>query len=123
MLVLQETLCLLVLLMLFPRALTGPDHLPLPSALCRHLYTAKRELSRHCLPVSSRAGAWRTFTGNEIGVLLAHWMWCCWRRDHMDDDPGCVVMLASAVSSKMLQAMAQVCLPLHLHLFHVLQHS
>lgn len=27
----------------------------------------------------------------------------------MDDDPGCVVMLASAVSSKMLQAMAQVC--------------
>lgn len=29
----------------------------------------------------------------------------------MDDDPGCVVMLASAVSSKMLQAMAQVCSP------------
>ena len=26
----------------------------------------------------------------------------------MDDDPACVVMLASAVSSKMLQAMAQV---------------
>ncbi|DBA82022.1 TPA: hypothetical protein ACH3X1_007720 [Trebouxia sp. C0004] len=52
-------------------------------------------------------GAWRIFSGNEIGILLAHWLWCCWRRDHMDDDPACVVMLASAVSSKMLQAMAQ----------------
>ena len=63
-------------------------------------------------PASSRdaalAGAWRIFSGNEIGILLAHWLWCCWRRDHMDDDPACVVMLASAVSSKMLQAMAQV---------------
>lgn len=52
-------------------------------------------------------GTWRIFSGNEIGILLAHWLWCCWRRDHMDDDPACVVMLASAVSSKMLQAMAQ----------------
>ncbi len=56
----------------------------------------------------SCAGAWHIFTGNEIGILLAHWLWCCWRRDHMDDDPACVVMLASAVSSRMLQAMAQV---------------
>ena len=63
--------------------------------------------------VLCHAGVWRTFTGNEIGILLAHWMWCCWRRDHLDDDPACVVMLASAVSSKMLQAMAQVHLNLH----------
>ena len=55
------------------------------------------------------AGVWRTFSGNEVGILLAHWLWCCWRRDHLDDDPACLVMLASAVSSKMLQAMAQVC--------------
>lgn len=54
------------------------------------------------------AGVWRTFSGNEIGILLAHWMWCCWRRDHPDDDPGVVAMLASTVSSRMLQAMAQV---------------
>ena len=64
------------------------------------------------------AGAWRTFTGNEIGILLAHWMWCCWRRDHLDDDPACVVMLASAVSSKMLQAMAQVTSSLHMFIHH-----
>lgn len=60
-------------------------------------------------------GAWRIFSGNEIGILLAHWLWCCWRRDHMDDDPACVVMLASAVSSKMLQAMAQVISSLAIH--------
>lgn len=34
----------------------------------------------------------------------------------MDDDPACVVMLASAVSSKMLQAMAQVPLQPVLHI-------
>ena len=70
-------------------------------------------------PASSRdavtVGAWRIFSGNEIGILLAHWLWCCWRRDHMDDDPACVVMLASAVSSKMLQAMAQVLSSLAIH--------
>ncbi len=33
----------------------------------------------------------------------------------MDDDPACVVMLASAVSSKMLQAMAQVISSLAIH--------
>lgn len=61
-------------------------------------------------------GAWRIFSGNEIGILLAHWLWCCWRRDHMDNDPACVVMLASAVSSKMLQAMAQVLSSLAIYL-------
>ncbi len=70
-------------------------------------------------PASSRdavtVGAWAIFSGNEIGILLAHWLWCCWRRDHMDDDPACVVMLASAVSSKMLQAMAQVISSLTIH--------
>ena len=54
------------------------------------------------------AGTWRIFNGNEIGILLAHWMWNCWRRDHPEDDATSLVMLASTVSSKMLQAMAQV---------------
>ncbi len=60
-------------------------------------------------PGSARsAGKWRSFTGNETGVLLAHWLFTCWQRQHEGADPGRVAMLASTVSSRMLAVVAKV---------------
>lgn len=50
---------------------------------------------------------WRSFTGNEIGALLGHWVWSQWRARNQAADPSKVAMLASAVSSKFLRAMAE----------------
>ncbi|KAA6429978.1 MAG: phosphoglucomutase 2 [Trebouxia sp. A1-2] len=97
----------------FPNPEEGPGVLDLAFATAR-AHGAKLVLANDpdadrfaAAEQDPQTGAWRIFSGNEIGILLAHWLWCCWRRDHMDNDPACVVMLASAVSSKMLQAMAQ----------------
>lgn len=60
-----------------------------------------------------QAGEWRVFTGNEIGALLASWMWRGWQLSHPGIAPGSLApgdrpcMLASTVSSKMLGAMAE----------------
>ena len=51
---------------------------------------------------------WRIFTGNEIGTLLGHWQWSNWKRENPQGDPSSVHMLASTVSSKMLQKIAHV---------------
>ena len=47
---------------------------------------------------------WTVFHGNEIGVMLGHWLWT--NRDKTSTKP--VAMVASAVSSKMLRAIAEV---------------
>ena len=50
-------------------------------------------------------GAWRVFTGNEIGALLAHWAWS----RHVAHGGVCsddIVMIASTVSSKFIAALA-----------------
>ncbi|KAG2493579.1 hypothetical protein HYH03_008098 [Edaphochlamys debaryana] len=51
-------------------------------------------------------GGWRVFSGNEIGALLAHWVWSNFRARHPEVPPSRCVMLASAVSSKLLGSMA-----------------
>lgn len=66
------------------------------------------------LAVAERAktGRWKVFSGDEIGVLLAHWQW----RQHREAQSNCndggtdvgVTMLASTVSSSMLGAVAKV---------------
>lgn len=51
--------------------------------------------------------AWHVFTGNELGALLGHWAWCCWRKKNPPPaDAAKVCMVGSAVSSKFLARMA-----------------
>ncbi|KAG5460988.1 MAG: phosphoglucomutase 2-like 1, isoform CRA_b [Olpidium bornovanus] len=62
------------------------------------------------------SGKWTIFSGNQIGVMLASYIWKNWKASNGDGgqcDPDFrrkhkVAMLASAVSSKMLERMAQV---------------
>ncbi|XP_032878056.1 glucose 1,6-bisphosphate synthase [Amblyraja radiata] len=52
-------------------------------------------------------GRWKVFSGNELGALLGWWMFSCWRSEHPDlSDVKNVYMLATTVSSKVLQALA-----------------
>lgn len=49
---------------------------------------------------------WKIFTGNEIGALLASYMWSQYRRRHPDAPADQCFMVNSTVSSKFIQAMA-----------------
>lgn len=49
---------------------------------------------------------WHIFTGNEIGTLLGWWILKCVKNNYPDVDISSVVLLASAVSSKMLKTIA-----------------
>lgn len=51
-------------------------------------------------------GSWKVFTGNEIGILLAHWVWQKFSAAHPEVPVDKCVMLNTTVSSKMLSAMA-----------------
>jgi len=51
-------------------------------------------------------GEWKVFTGNELGSLLAWWMW--YRAKKSGVDPGKAVMIASTVSSKIIETMSKV---------------
>lgn len=48
------------------------------------------------------------FTGNEVAALLGWWMFSKWRETHSGGDVHKVYMLATTVSSKILQAFARV---------------
>ncbi|RUS90294.1 hypothetical protein EGW08_001983, partial [Elysia chlorotica] len=50
---------------------------------------------------------WRVFTGNEIGAFLGWWCWTSWRQKNPNVNLSDVYMMASTVSSKILQAIAQ----------------
>jgi len=52
-------------------------------------------------------GTWKVFTGNEIGILLAHWIWCKFPPTQPTVPSSKWAMLNSTVSSKMLAAMAE----------------
>ncbi|KAL6077659.1 Phosphoglucomutase [Balamuthia mandrillaris] len=50
--------------------------------------------------------SWTIFNGNQIGILLAHWVWQEFHKRHPDVPAELCVMLNTTVSSKMLAAMA-----------------
>ncbi|XP_059153126.1 phosphopentomutase-like [Physella acuta] len=50
---------------------------------------------------------WRIFSGNETGALLGWWCWTTWRQKNPKEDLSKVYMLASTVSSKILEAIAK----------------
>lgn len=50
---------------------------------------------------------WQVFSGNEIGAFLGWWCWTCWRHKHPDVNLSDLYMMASTVSSKILQAIAR----------------
>ena len=52
-------------------------------------------------------GAWTVFKGDQIGALLGTWLWLK-KGKRIQEGGGKVVMLASAVSSKMLKKVAEV---------------
>ncbi|XP_059187401.1 glucose 1,6-bisphosphate synthase [Centropristis striata] len=57
---------------------------------------------------SDRCG-WKVFTGNELAALLGWWMFFNWKEAHPDPaDTRSVYMLATTVSSKILQAFARI---------------
>jgi len=65
------------------------------------------------------SGEWKVFTGNEIGILFADWVWSNFHRLHPTVEPAKCAVLNSTVSSKFLKALAekeglhyQVCLSL-----------
>lgn len=51
------------------------------------------------------SGEWKVFTGNELGALFGWWMWT--RAQQKGQDPKTAAMIASTVSSKILQTMAK----------------
>ncbi|KAG7464250.1 glucose 1,6-bisphosphate synthase [Solea senegalensis] len=52
---------------------------------------------------------WKVFTGNELAALLGWWMFFNWKENHPDPaDSQRVYMLATTVSSKILQAFALI---------------
>jgi len=55
------------------------------------------------------SGEWRTFSGNEIGVLLADWQWSQFKSNGNGKRraPPRAAMLSSAVSSRMVAALAR----------------
>lgn len=54
-------------------------------------------------------GSWKVFTGNELGALLGWWMWRCFRENEKTRvlKPSRCYMMASAVSSSILNSMAK----------------
>ncbi|XP_005106032.1 phosphoglucomutase-2 [Aplysia californica] len=50
---------------------------------------------------------WRVFTGNEIGAFLGWWCFTAWRQKNPSVNLSDVYMLASTVSSKILEAFAR----------------
>uniref|UniRef100_A0A3Q2R295 Phosphoglucomutase 2-like 1 n=1 Tax=Fundulus heteroclitus TaxID=8078 RepID=A0A3Q2R295_FUNHE len=60
------------------------------------------------LAVAERRG-WKVFSGNELAALLGWWMFFNWKENHPDPaDTESVYMLATTVSSKILQAFARI---------------
>ncbi|KAM4742766.1 glucose 1,6-bisphosphate synthase [Anableps anableps] len=57
----------------------------------------------------SNGGGWKVFSGNELAALLGWWMFFNWKENHPDPaDTKNIYMLATTVSSKILQTFARI---------------
>lgn len=56
---------------------------------------------------SPDSGRWRTFSGNEIGVMLGHWVLINFLKTHNDVPEDRLALLSSTVSSRMLEQVAK----------------
>ncbi|CAG0924946.1 unnamed protein product, partial [Notodromas monacha] len=65
------------------------------------------DADRMAVAEKTKDGSWRIFNGNEIGALLGHWLWQCYKKRHAEVNPADVYMIASAVSSKFLDVVAR----------------
>ena len=36
------------------------------------------------------SGQWKIFSGNEMGILLGHWVWTCYKEKHPEADPSTI---------------------------------
>jgi len=64
------------------------------------------DADRLAVAEKSPKGEWRVFNGNEIGILLASWVWTCFLKQNPKADRSRCAMISTAVSSKMIRAMA-----------------
>uniref|UniRef100_A0AAQ5ZC92 Phosphoglucomutase 2-like 1 n=1 Tax=Amphiprion ocellaris TaxID=80972 RepID=A0AAQ5ZC92_AMPOC len=67
------------------------------------------DADRLAVAENSDGCGWKVFTGNELAALLGWWMFFNWKESHPDPaDTQNVHMLATTVSSKILQAFARI---------------
>uniref|UniRef100_A0A8C4E2R7 Phosphoglucomutase 2 like 1 n=1 Tax=Dicentrarchus labrax TaxID=13489 RepID=A0A8C4E2R7_DICLA len=67
------------------------------------------DADRLAVAENSDGCGWKVFTGNELAALLGWWMFFNWKEAHPDPaDSQKVYMLATTVSSKILQAFARI---------------
>lgn len=52
-------------------------------------------------------GEWRLFTGDQIGIIIAGWVWQTWKEKHPDVPASKCSMITTAVSSKFLPALCK----------------
>lgn len=67
------------------------------------------DADRLAVAEKSDGSGWKVFSGNELAALLGWWMFFNWKESHPDPaDTQNVYMLATTVSSKILQAFARI---------------
>ncbi|XP_015765502.1 PREDICTED: phosphoglucomutase-2-like [Acropora digitifera] len=75
---------------------------------CNVILANDPDSDRMALAEKQPSGQWKVFTGNEIGILFGWWAFTHHKKQHPELYPGSsVYMIASTVSTKMLQSMAR----------------
>eukprot|EP00958_Prasinococcus_capsulatus_P015295 scaffold1628_cov407-Prasinococcus_capsulatus_cf.AAC.22 len=96
----------------FPNPEEGADTWALAYATgdaeaCSLVFANDPDADRLAVAEKQPDGTWRSFSGNEIGILLAHWLWTNFKERFPKVAPSKVAVLSSTVSSRMLRAFAE----------------
>ncbi|XP_072041003.1 phosphopentomutase-like [Amphiura filiformis] len=65
------------------------------------------DADRFALAEKQKDGSWKIFSGNEVGALLGWWLFFCYKEKEQNYNGDDVYMVASTVSSKILQAIGK----------------